>query len=181
MDPSEQELFLQNFQWFNQFFLDVKQLLDMISEALLPTLQAENPGFYYPKANYYPSLPPYLLMGIGGFEMALQTFIVFEPETIGNSKIFSQELSLFFVLFAGPENNLYPNGYGWSVIPSSTQVLKPIGNNIFAGNFPRKPDMAYYIFQVSLSQFLEGKDTKQAIQVEIVERVNSTFLFLQEN
>ena len=171
MDANDLNRYTANYYWFNRFLQDVKQLLDKVAENLSPDYSQIGTTFYYPKFNYYPSIPPYLLMAMGNDKAALQIFAVLNPEEIGNKECFLPEPSLFIIKHSDKDKGLYPDEYGLKVINSSMEFVE-IEKGVIAGSIPGKDRTSFQAFQIPLDLFTADKKTEDIIQERIVKVIN---------
>ena len=167
MDTNDLETYKANLVWFNRFFQDIKQLLDKIADLLSPEFSQVGTSFYYPKFNYSPSIPPYLLMALAGKNATLQIFALLNPEIIGNMEYFLPEPSLFIIKHSDKDKGLYPDDYGLKVI-HYPEVFPEIENGVIFGLVPGKDEVHFQAFQVPLGLFTIDQKAEDIIQKRIV-------------
>lgn len=158
-----------NYTWFNRFLNDVKQLLDKIAESLSPEYSLATTSFYYPKSNYVPSIPPYLLMGMGGRRSALQIYAIFDLEIIRDDDIFVTEPSLILVRHSREDKILWADDYGLKVIKSKTNAIIDEENGVISGQISGKAEANFHAFQVPFSYFTGDQSTEKLVQTKIVD------------
>ena len=168
MDTNDLDKYKANLDWFNLFFQDIKQLLDRIADRLAPDFAQAGTSFYYPKSNYSPSIPSYLLMGLGGESTALQIFAAIDPEIIGNNKYFKPEPSLFIINHSEKEKYLYVAGYGLNVIQNKSEDFDEIEDGVISGRIPGNEEVHFQAFQVPLSLFTTDRKVDEIIHERIV-------------
>ena len=171
MDANDLEKYKANLDWFNRFFQNIKQLLDKIADHLSPEFSQVGTSYYYPKANYVPSIPAYHLMGLGGENTALQIFALLDTEIIGNKEYFVPEPSLFIIRHSDKDKILYPGDYGLKVIHSS-EVFSEIEDGVIFGLIPGKDGVSFQAFQVPLDLFAIDQKAEDIIQNRIVDVIN---------
>ena len=167
MDTNDLDTYKANLVWFNRFFQDIKQLLDKIADQLSPGFSQVGTSYYYPKFNYSPSIPPYLLMALGGENTALQIYALLDIEIIGNKEYFLPEPSLVIIKHSDKDKGLYPDDYGLKVINSSMDFLEIEGGAI-SGSIPGKDGVSFQAFQVPLGLFTSDQRAQDIIQERIV-------------
>jgi hypothetical protein len=173
MDIKEIEKFRANYDWFNQFFSDLRQLLEAISNILVSEsgLKTSSKSWYYEKPNYQPTLPAYYVTALSSKTSVVQIYAVLNTNLFNGQPAFKKEPSLVIVKHSRTDRVLYTNDYGLMIIGkkqiSQTQMNeKVIGGEIRGGE---GKGTQYFAFQVLFDSFLAGKDINSAIQTEIVD------------
>jgi hypothetical protein len=173
MDPTDQERFQANYLWFNQFFDDLHQLLDTIAKALVKEFawEHESSAWYYGKALYKPSLPPYYVTALRSSNCALQVYAVLDPTLMEHQTAFKNEPSLVIVKHSRSDRVLWLENYGLRVIWNSQISQTWFNKKVITGEIlvGEGQGTRYYAFQVPLVVFAPGTDTKAQIRKEIVE------------
>ena len=173
MNTSDQEKFQKNYIWFNQFFGDLKQLMDKISSNLISNfkLGKKNVSFYYPKLNAQPTIPPYIVTALGNKAFVVQVFAVMEITLFPEQNFFKRELSLIIVKHSRIDKVLWPEDYGIRIIKNKQVSLNQLTERVISGEILTgdSRDTKYFAFQVSLDHFGMGKDINAAIQSEIID------------
>lgn len=168
MDIKDLDRYNANIIWFNRFFKDIKQLVDRIVDSLpLENIQPKTP-FYYPKFNYVPSIPPYILTALAGSNGVIQIYAVLDPEIIGDKDYFVPEPSLIIVTHSTKDRVLYTNGYGLNVIQNKSERFAEIEDGVISGQIPGNEKVQFQAFQVLLSQFTVDRNVDEIIQEKIV-------------
>lgn len=170
MNIEDRDRFVQNREWFNGFFAGVKQIFERSSDMLSSELGLPNRGFYYPKTNFVPSLPPYYFVGLGGDNVALQIVAVFDP-TIVRRPFFNAEPSLFVVEHTDGGRHLYFDRYAGYVLGSGRLEEVSEGDGVLTGQIPG--GARFHAFQIVLDYFMSGQDVDAEIKQAIVDKVRS--------
>ena len=171
MLPEDKIRFQENFQWFNQYFQDIRQLVKDIYETLVRELgyNAGNKGWYYPKSNYIPSLPPYWVIASGEKGFTLQIYLIQDTSLLSTHPLFTDDISLIFVKHDRSDKVLWIEEFGMRVIKNSGIKYNIINNKYISGEIvSNTPSTKYQAFQVPISAFTEGKDIHQVILDEVV-------------
>ena len=105
MNAEDLERFIVNRSWFNEFFLGLRQPFDRVSTMLSKEFSLPSQGSYYSKPNFYPSIPPYYVRGLGGDQIAIQILAVFDI-TMLRHPFFKPEPSLVVIKHGDAEK--YP-------------------------------------------------------------------------
>lgn len=172
MDDSSNERFRANYLWFNKFFSDLKQLLEMISGSLGKTLSLKpnSTPWYYEKSNYQPGIPPYYLTSLRGENCIVQIYAVVDSTIIDAQPAFKNELSLIIVKHSRPEKDGVRD-YGLRIFKGDQITQTFLDDKVITGQFLAGVGQgaSYYAFQVPLDLFAAGADIDAVIQKEIVE------------
>jgi len=172
MTPEDKERFTENFDWFNQFFQDMRQLLKNIHKALKNELSytIAHRGWYYEKSKSQPSLPPYWVTAISEDGFALQIFLILDISLLENNPYFINELSLVLVKHSRSDKSGYFNDYGMRVVQNKEIIIRREQNKFASGEISRSEgtQTKFQAFQVPLSAFTNGKEFQNVIQEKIV-------------
>lgn len=116
MEPKDKQLFVDNFQWFNRFFDDLKTLFDKIAEALADEYELSEKrdwqGYYYYKPDSHPSIPRYYMTGLRVKTFSVQVFGILEPSLFKNNPDFTPEPSLVVVKHSRSDRSVWTKNFG---------------------------------------------------------------------
>ena len=173
MNTDDKGRFRANYLWFNQFFDDLQQLLETISKACVSTFgwETDNKNWYYGKANYKPSLPPYYVTALSGGTFAVQIYAVLDTTILENQPAFKDELSLVIVKHSRADRVLWMDNYGLRIMGKRDITQARFIEKVITGEFLAGEGQGanYYAFQVPLDVFTSGIETNAIIQTEILD------------
>ena len=173
MDANEKELFRKNFIWFNQFFSDLKQLLDAISNSLVSEfkLGIRNNHWYYPKLQYQPTLPSYYFIALGNEAFVAQIYAILDSELLKKQAAFKNEPCIIVVKHSRTDKVLWSDEYGLRIISNKQISQNQVNERVIAGEIltGESKGTKYFAFQVTLDHFAAGKDINATIQSEIID------------
>lgn len=172
IQTADRDRFTANYAWFNQFFVDMKQLFERIQSNLLQAgLILPKDIFYYPFAQRTPSLPGFYGMGLGGVAIAVQVFAIFDPMMLQHhTGTFDRDEPSLIVVKHG-RGDKYDKLYNYGLKVVERQGLADVEYNreIFSGRILTGTGIPFAAFQVPLKYFLEGQDINRQINEHIVE------------
>lgn len=169
MQNEDQQKFVENLAWFNQFFDGLYQLFEKAAKLLSGNdWPDKRPLYYYPRSNFKPAIPPYYMMGIGLSGYAIQIFAILDPSLINSRSGFKTEISLIVVKHSREDKFGYVDEYGLNVIQHRSIQSASHKNNLFSGMI-LKHNTYFHAFQVPLDVFTEGRNMDNVIQAQIVE------------
>jgi hypothetical protein len=167
---------IDNIQWFNQFFNDVYRLFHRIATALLKELALPQSGYYYPRPNNLPQIPPYYVVGIGGDDaFAVQVFLVLDVTLLENQPTFMPEMSFIVVKHPVGKHYLRLDGYGMRIIRNQVEQISVTQSaavgTIVSGRIAEggRKGTSFQAFQVPIEAFVAGQDIDAVIQLQMVE------------
>jgi len=164
MNTSDKERFQANYLWFNQFFDDLQQLLEKILKALINEFswESDSRAWYYGKALYKPSIPPYYVTALSGGTFAVQIYAVFDTAILENQPYFTNDPSLVIVKHSRADRVLWLDNYGMRIIENRHITQTLFNENVITGEFlaGEGEGAQYYAFQIPLSVFTSGGDTE---------------------
>jgi hypothetical protein len=170
MDKTDQERFLQNVGWFNQFFDDLRLLFEKIAKALSNEFTPpEQNGYYYPKSNAQPSIPAYYLTGMGWKPFAVQVFAILDPTLLENNPNFEFKPSLIVLKHSRGDGYLWVQDLGLQVIRNDQIELTERDGGVISGKTKGNEPTSFHAFQILFNEFTRGQDVEQVIQEAVVE------------
>jgi len=170
MDPTQRETFIQNREWFNQFFQGLRQIFDRTASKLAIEHSLSSQSLYHPTLRPVPRIPPYYMVGIGGGEFAIQIYAILDVDMFRN-QFFQAEPSIVVIRHADSDRYLYIGDYGERVLGDGPLTATRVEDSVLMGFIRgRTPFQA---FQVGIEHFELGRDLDQEIDTLIVERLRN--------
>jgi len=173
MDAADQERFLANYRWFNQFFEDLRLLFEKVGKALSSRYDLEQPDYYYRKPDKLPRIPQFYVMGVGGQQFAVQMFAVFDPSILENQRLFVPEPSIVFVVHGDGSKALYINDYGMRVIRNDRITAEAAADQAFVGKTRSEREWRFSAFQLPFDQFSAGHLLDETLQALVYPRIDA--------
>ncbi len=162
--------FFKNVNWFNNFFHDLKTLLDKITSEIEGY---DKKVYYYFKSNDVPSIPQiyYVLLGSDDF-LTLNISVIFDKEYVKNPLILVEEPIIFIVLHSYKKHD-------------TTWVVRSILQDKYLQEIKEKdsiisgvvdwgedyPDIKFYSFSAPLDAFSDYSD--ELVKDMIVDKLNA--------
>ena len=173
MNEMDFERFEANRLWFNSFFEDMKSIFDLLAETLVGKSDSlTNVGYYYPKQQFVPGLPPYYMVGVGGAEHAVQVYAIVDGSVLRNQDRFMPQPSLIVVRHSRGDRYLYIKDFGLRIIQNDRIRYSHDGkSDIIQGSIG--DSVKFQAFQVPLSEFSTGTAVDQAISANIIDVLQS--------
>lgn len=172
MNEKDMERFLNNIQWFNDFFIDVRHIFEAISKNLVSkSLAISRVGSYYVKSQQVPKIPPYYEMELKGINFAIQFFAVFDPQMLANNQqAFKCKPSFVIVKHSRVDRPGWVADYGARVITNDRITQEVFAENVIMGKLigGDANGTHFFAFQVPFEVFEEGQDINLAIEQHIV-------------
>jgi hypothetical protein len=170
MYEQDKERLVANVNWFNQFFGDLKQLLQAIAKRLSNEFSLSSGSFYYPKSDYTPSIPSFYAIRQKGGSFAVQVYCILNPNLLEDQSAFIPEPSLVIVKHSRGDRALSLSDYGMRVIRNDLVELtgrgKMISGTILGGE---GKGTRFHAFQVPLDPFIGNQNVDEVIRKEIID------------
>ena len=171
MDQEDKQRFLDNVQWFNDFFDDLHHLLTAISEALIrESMATKRSLWYYQKSRHIPKIPKYYLLAMSAQDSAIQVFAVLDPDILKRQPAFINEPSMILIKHSRSDKVGYINDFGLRIIRNSAVAQEVLSEGIISGEISGGSGVGtkFLAFQVPFDEFSENKDPARVIENRIV-------------
>ena len=163
----QKALLVENRLWFNGFFQDLSGLLERMYRQVEKKIGANWRGYYYPKSNFTPGIPDFLVMGLNCDGVTLQIYFILNPDML-RREFSKAEPSFVVIRLSQTGFALSVNDYGWRAITDDNVTTSEETSHL-SGQLPN--GLHFQAFQIVLDPFIGTVDADAVIDRELIQRV----------
>ena len=163
--------FIENVNWFNQYFDGVYQLFERISQILQNDYSLPEKMYYYYKANSKPSIPGIYLLGLGSEDFAIQIYAIFNLNVFSSQSYFLKEPSIIVLKHSHGKRYGWYKEYGLKIIINNGIEFENNEGDISGKIIENQAN--FFAFQVPFDYFTEGEDIENSIHEKILKKLKN--------
>lgn len=160
--------FFSSYEWWNNFFWDLKALFEKISTVIEREFGYSEKFFYYYKTRDNPSMPSAYYLGLAGEdEIKLQLAVILDKEYLTGNIIAANEPIILATLHDYKDNNV---GITYNILEGKNIKQISEENGVISGILDWETEVKFDAFRVPLDLFEKYDD--KTVKEHIISRIN---------